>query len=90
MKQYYINKEYKKFAPTLACEIAENVIDSLESKEYEYIEDAIDDALKTALIYADDEWKMLKTYCMPRDCDYNKAYEELWVDIYNLIEEVED
>lgn len=90
MKQYFINNEYKKHAPTLACEIAENVVDSLDNGEYEYIEDAIDDALNTALIYTDDEWEMLKIYCTPRNCDYNNAYEDLWVDIYNLIEEVEE
>lgn len=90
MKKYYINKEFKKYASTMACDIAENVVDLLNNGEYQHLIICVTEEVNRNLTYYDDMWKMLQIYCTPLDCDFDKAYDELLEEIYNLIEEVEE
>lgn len=50
--------------------------------------DAVRDALSNALIYTDDEWAVLKHYCLPRAASMVQAEEAFFDDLYSMASEL--
>lgn len=90
MKKYVIDECYTTYASTRAIAVAENVINAMNNKEYDYLEDAISEEIDRDQIYYQDQWDLLQIYCTPQDANYKNAIDEFYNDIYNLIEEVEE
>ena len=95
MKKYRIDNELTKWTNKIACDLASRVIERLNNIENKFdIEYIIWETIYDFAIDEDysgeNEWLILRLYCTPHWCDLVFAKRELYNDIYNLIEEVED
>ena len=58
-----------------------NRIDELTDDVYEDIWQAMNDEL----IYTEDQWIMIKSYCTPQEADFNYAWESFEADLIQAI-----
>lgn len=90
MKKYSYDHDFN--LPTIANDLASDIVDYLNNGDYDNIEEAINETIDNAFIYYSDQWELLQAYFVPTDNDLNlyTAFEYLSNDIYSLIEEEEE
>ena len=86
MKRFTFN--YNSNCPTIANNLACDIVNYLNNGDYDNIEEAINETIDNAFIYFSDQWELLQSYFCPSDKDLNlyTAFEYLFSDIYSLIE----
>lgn len=50
--------------------------------------DAVCDAIDNDLVYYDDQWNVLKYYCVPSEANWEKALDEFTNDIANIVSDL--
>lgn len=88
MKKYTVKYDYEK-NNYFAISTAEEIVDYLNSEEYDDLDTAISDEVDRKLIYYDDQWEMMRAYQTPQDANYNMALEMFVEELYSIIEEEE-
>lgn len=72
----------------MAINVAQNAVNEFNDGNYSCIYDAVSDAIDAALIYYDEQWEILKQYCLPEDANLIDAIDMFTNEIYDIIKEV--
>ena len=66
----------------LMVDLAERAVDDVDDSMD--IDEAVNDAIDTGMIYTDDQWEAYRHYCDMGD-DQNIMWEGLWNDLYSIV-----
>ena len=83
MKKYNFN--YSELANTYASDIYDEWL--LQEEDYSRLYDFIVEYLDSDIIFYEDQWELLKTYCTPTDANisFGDAFYDLVTDVYDII-----
>ena len=70
------------------CEIAEAIIERMEEVSKDKIEDELQYAMDTELIYDEDLWEIMKYYQRPNEANFNEAMDEFYNDLLDILYKV--
>ena len=85
MRKYSINSNYREYADIVVA-TAEEIVDSLNDGTYQDAADAIFAVAIKRMATCQDRWRLLMTYQMPQEADYNKAWHTFLDDLFSIID----
>ena len=87
MKKYITNYDYNN--QYIACHLADNIVEYLNTGDYDEVDTAIYDEVDRYFIYDNEKWEVMQAYQTADEANFQDAVALLIEELYRIISEVE-